>query len=85
MTTFDDVPIEFYMSYSQTPYNSNGDEAFNISYELLVTVGLKKLQQLLITVINQVYPLERIYVTPVTNEDWDLLVIKQKKKNTIIF
>lgn len=67
-------PLEMFMSYSQTPYNSNGDGAFNVSYELLSTIGLSLSQDVLVRVINQVYPLERIYVTPVTSEDWDLLV-----------
>lgn len=62
------------MSYSQTPCNANGDEAFNISYELLITSGLSRLQSVCVSVDDQVYPLERIYVNPVSDEDWDLLV-----------
>lgn len=65
---------EFYASYSQTPYNSYGDDAFNISHELSSTIGFNRSQYVWITVVDQVYPLERIYVTPVTDEDWELLV-----------
>lgn len=63
-----------YMSYSQTPCNANGDEAFNISHELLTTSGLSRSQLVCVSVDDQVYSLERIYVNPVTDEDWDLLV-----------
>ncbi|VVC44744.1 ATPase, AAA-type, core,ATPase, AAA-type, conserved site,Peroxisome biogenesis factor 1, N-terminal [Cinara cedri] len=73
--TLDDVQAELYVSCSQTPYNSNGDEMFNISHEFLITLGLKVSQLVLITVVDHVYPLERIYVTPLTEEDWDLLVL----------
>lgn len=72
--------MDLYVSCSQTPYNSNGDETLNISHELLNTLALKKSQYVLATVMNQVYPLQRIYVTPVTVEDWDLIVSKKKKK-----
>lgn len=74
MTTVEGIPEEFYASYCQTPYNSNGHEAFNISHELLSTIKLNEAQHVLVTVVDQVYPLERIYVSPVTKEDWDLLV-----------
>lgn len=74
VTGIDGASREFYASYSQTPYNSHGDDAFNISHELSSTIGFTRSQFVLITVVDQVYPLERIYVTPVTNEDWDLLV-----------
>lgn len=65
---------EFYASYCQTPCNSNGADAFNISYELSTTIGLNASQYVLISLIDQVCPLERVFVTPVTNADWDLLV-----------
>lgn len=74
MTIIDSKLEDFYSSYSQTPYNSNGDYAFNISHELLSTMRLKKSQNVLITPIDQVSTLKFIHVTPVTNEDWDLLV-----------
>lgn len=74
MTTIDSVLGEFYVSYSQTPCNSNGNYAFNISHELLSSIGLYKSQNVLITVIDQIPTLERIHVSPVTIEDWDLLV-----------
>lgn len=74
MTAIDGVQQEFYASYCQTPCNSNGAEAFNISYELATTIGLIASQYVLISLINQVNTLERVYVTPVTNADWDLLV-----------
>lgn len=80
VTKIDCKSEEFYVSYSQTPYNSNGDDAFNISHEFSSTIGLYKSQNVLITGINYVNPLERIYVTPVTNDDWEILVCYKKKK-----
>jgi hypothetical protein len=74
ITTVDGTPREFYTSFSQTPFNSNGDDALNISHELSSTMGLDNSQHVLITIIGPVHPLNRVYVTPVTNEDWDLLV-----------
>lgn len=74
MTAIDGVQQEFYASYCQTPCNSNGADAFNISYELAKTIGLIASQYVLISLIDQVQTLERVFVTPVTNADWDLLV-----------
>lgn len=65
---------DFYASYSQTPFNSNGDNAFNISYELLSTMRLKISENVLITPIDHISTLKYINVTPVTNDDWELLV-----------
>jgi len=65
---------ELYASCCQTPCNSNGADAFNISYELSKTIGLTSSQYVLISLIDQIYPLKRVFVTPVANEDWDLLV-----------
>ncbi|XP_060858422.1 peroxisomal ATPase PEX1 isoform X1 [Metopolophium dirhodum] len=75
VTAIDGVQQEFYASYCQTPCNSNGADAFNISYELSTTIGLNALQYVLISLIDQVCPLERVFVTPVTNADWDLLML----------
>ncbi|XP_025196709.1 peroxisome biogenesis factor 1 [Melanaphis sacchari] len=75
VTAIDGVQQEFFASYCQTPCNSNGADAFNISYELSTTTGLNASQFVLISLIDQIYPLERIFVTPVTNEDWDLLTL----------
>lgn len=79
VSTIDSKLEEFYVSYSQTPYNSNGDDALNISHEFSSTIGLYKSQHVLITDINYVNSLERIYVTPVTNDDWEILVCYKKK------
>jgi len=76
------VQQEFYASYCQTPCNSNGADAFNISYELSTTIGLNASQYVLISLIDQVCPLERVFVTPVTNADWDLLV--SNKQNSLL-
>lgn len=78
VSTIDSESEEIYVSYSQTPYNSNGDDAFNISHEFSSTIGLYKLQHVLITGINYINSLERIYVTPVTNDDWEILVCYKK-------
>lgn len=78
VTTIDSKPEEFYLSYSQTPYNSNGDDAFNISHELSSSICLSKSKDVLITSIKYVNSLDRIYVTPVTNDDWELLVCIKK-------
>ncbi|XP_060847155.1 peroxisomal ATPase PEX1 [Rhopalosiphum padi] len=75
VTAIDGVQQEFYASYCQTPCNSNGADAFNISYELSTTIGLNASQYVLISLIDQIYPLDRVFVTPVTNEDWDLLML----------
>lgn len=74
VTTVDGTLREFYASFSQTPFNSNGDDALNISYELSSTIGLDRSQYVLIKIIGPMHTLNRIYVTPVTDEDWDLLV-----------
>ncbi|XP_027844705.2 peroxisome biogenesis factor 1 [Aphis gossypii] len=75
VTAIDGVQQELYASYCQTPCNSNGADAFNISYELSKTIGLTASQYVLISLIDQIYPLKRVFVTPVTNEDWDLLTL----------
>ncbi|XP_015379787.1 PREDICTED: peroxisome biogenesis factor 1 isoform X2 [Diuraphis noxia] len=75
VTAIDGVQQEFYASYCQTPCNANGADAFNISYELSTTIGLIASQYVLISLIDQVYTLERVFVTPVTNADWDLLML----------
>jgi hypothetical protein len=78
------VQQEFYASYCQTPCNSNGADAFNISYELSTTIGLNASQYVLISLIDQIYPLDRVFVTPVTNEDWDLLVSTNIISNSLL-
>lgn len=78
VTSINSVPGEFYASYSQTPYNSNGEDAFNISHELLTTIGYKQSQSVSIMIVEQANPLERVYVTPLTANDLDLLVSNKK-------
>lgn len=38
------------------------------------SLGLTRSEEVLVTVVDQVYPLERVDITPVTSDDWDLLV-----------
>ncbi|XP_050529647.1 peroxisome biogenesis factor 1 isoform X2 [Daktulosphaira vitifoliae] len=77
VSTIDKKPgkQEFFTSYCQTPFNSNGNEALNISHEMLSALQLQESDLVTVAIFDQISSLERIYVTPLTNDDWDLLML----------
>ncbi|XP_050439980.1 uncharacterized protein LOC126845364 [Adelges cooleyi] len=70
-----DEERHFYMSCCQTPSNANGDDAFNMSFEMLTALQLRRSQLVTIAVFDEAPYLQRIWVSPVTEEDFDLLLL----------